>query len=56
MLRDFNDRDLEARQAMQPFYANGGWREETLCGLDAVILGWRELVSRHNRGIQTPPA
>ncbi len=56
VLRDFNDRDLEARQAMQPFYANGGWREETLCGLDAVILGWRELVSRHNRGIQTPPA
>lgn len=54
VLRDFNDCDLEARQAMQPFYANGGWEEEQLCSLDSVIVSWRKLVSRYNRGIQTP--
>ena len=54
VLRDFNDRDLDARQAMQPFYANGGWEEENLCSMDSVIVGWRKLVSRYNRGIQTP--
>jgi hypothetical protein len=31
-----------------------GWDDEQLCGMDAVITGWRKLVSRHNRGIQTP--
>jgi phenylpropionate dioxygenase-like ring-hydroxylating dioxygenase large terminal subunit len=56
VLRDFNDCDLAAREAMQPFYANGGWEEEKLCSLDAVILGWRKMVSRYNRGIQEAPA
>ena len=55
VLRDFNDCDLWAREAMQDFYANGGWEEETLCSLDAVIVGWRKLVARYNRGIQPPP-
>ena len=54
-LRDFNDHDLHAREAMQPFYANGGWQEEALCSMDAVIVSWRKMVSRHNRGIQEPP-
>jgi nitrite reductase/ring-hydroxylating ferredoxin subunit len=54
-LRDFNDHDLHAREAMQPYYANGGWESEALCSLDAVIVSWRKLVSRYNRGIQEPP-
>ena len=54
-LRDFNDCDLWAREAMQPFYENGGWQKEQLCSLDAVIVGWRKLASRYNRGIQSPP-
>ena len=54
-LRDFNDRDLWARAAMQPFYENGGWEEEQLCSMDTVIVGWRKLVSRYNRGIQAAP-
>ncbi len=55
-LRDFNDHDLFAREAMQPFYENGGWQEEVLCSMDAVLVGWRKLVSRYNRGVQTPRA
>ncbi|MBM3485342.1 MAG: Rieske 2Fe-2S domain-containing protein [Alphaproteobacteria bacterium] len=54
-LRDFNDHDLHAREAMQDFYANGGWQEEALCSMDAVIVSWRKMVARHNRGIQEPP-
>ena len=54
-LRDFNDHDLFAREAMQPFYENGGWEEEQLCSMDTVIVGWRKLVSRYNRGIQAAP-
>ena len=55
-LRDFNDHDLFAREAMQPFYENGGWQEEVLCSMDTVLVGWRRLVSRYNRGIQAPRA
>ena len=55
-LRDFNDHDLFAREAMQSFYENGGWQEEVLCSMDAVLVAWRKLVSRYNRGIQTPRA
>ena len=55
-LRNFNDHDLHARQAIQKFYENGGWENETLCSLDAVIVDWRKLVSRYNRGIQKAPA
>lgn len=55
-LRGFNDADLFAREAMQPFYEDGtGWEEEQMCSLDAVIMGWRRIVSRHNRGILSPP-
>jgi len=55
-LRDFNDHDMAAREAMQRFYENGGWEEEALCSMDAVIVSWRKMVSRYNRGIQDPPA
>ncbi len=57
-LRNFNDDDLFAREAMEPFYANGGgrgWEDEMLCSMDAVIVGWRKVASRYNRGIQSPP-
>ncbi len=54
-LRDFNDHDMFARQAMQPFYENGGWDNEALCTLDAVIVGWRQMVARHARGVQKAP-
>ena len=56
-LHDFNDDDLFAREQMERFYSvdgGVGWDDEQLCGMDAVITGWRKLVSRVNRGIQTP--
>ena len=51
----FNHEDIFAREAMENFYADNGpgWDDEQLCGMDAVIVGWRKLVSRHNRGVQT---
>jgi hypothetical protein len=55
-LRDFNSNDLFAREAMQDFYADmDGWNREELCKLDAVVVGWRRLAARFNRGIQEPP-
>lgn len=52
----FNAEDLFAREAMESFYAEDGpgWDDEQLCGMDAVIVAWRKLVSRYNRGIQVP--
>jgi len=32
-----------------------GWNKEQLCKLDAVVVGWRKLAARFNRGIQGPP-
>ena len=56
-LRDFNDNDLFAREAMQPFYETGdGWNRETLCQLDNALTAWRKVASRYNRGIQERPA
>ena len=54
-LRDFNNSDVDASEAMQEVYERDGWNHETLFTLDAVLIGWRKLVSRYNRGIQTPP-
>jgi len=55
-LRDFNDRDIFAREAMQKVYGSGrGWDKEVLCSMDTIIVGWRKLVAQHNRGIQDPP-
>ena len=52
----FNDDDLWAREAMQPFYEHGvGFDEEKLGTMDAVIIAWRKFLSVHARGIQTPP-
>jgi len=56
VFHEFNDDDVWAREAMQPFYENNvGFEEERLCDMDAVIIGWRKLVARHARGIQSPP-
>jgi phenylpropionate dioxygenase-like ring-hydroxylating dioxygenase large terminal subunit len=56
-LRDFNDNDLFAREAMQEFYERGdGWNRETLCAFDAATITWRKVAARFNRGIQEPPA
>jgi carbazole 1,9a-dioxygenase terminal dioxygenase component len=54
-LHGFNDDDVWAREATEPFYADDyGWIDETLCEPDKTIVVWRELASRENRGIQRP--
>lgn len=58
-LGDFNDHDVFAREQMENFYAAAGgpgWEDEQLCAMDAVIVGWRKLAARYNRGVQTPQA
>lgn len=55
-LRDFNQADVDASEALQEVYERDGWGHETFFSLDAVIVGWRKLVARYNRGIQSPPA
>jgi hypothetical protein len=55
-LEGFNNCDLFARENLQEFYeVKDGWNNEVLCDLDAVIVGWRKLASRFNRGIQDNP-
>jgi len=55
-LRDFNDNDVFAREAMQDFYENrDGWNAETLCAFDESVIMWRKIAARFNRGIQDPP-
>jgi carbazole 1,9a-dioxygenase terminal dioxygenase component len=54
-LQGFNDDDVWAREATEPFYADDtGWLREQLFEPDANIIEWRKLASRHNRGIQRP--
>ena len=54
-LHGFNDDDVWAREATEPFYADDwGWINETLCEPDKTLVEWRKLASRHNRGIQRP--
>lgn len=49
----FNDDDIWAREATQPFYQDDwGWLEEQLYEADACIMAWRKLASERNRGIQ----
>jgi carbazole 1,9a-dioxygenase terminal dioxygenase component len=49
----FNDDDIWAREATQPFYQDDwGWLKEQLFEADACIMAWRKLASEHNRGIQ----
>jgi len=51
----FNDDDIWAREATQPFYEDDlGWTEEHLYESDVAIVEWRKFASTHNRGVQTP--
>jgi phenylpropionate dioxygenase-like ring-hydroxylating dioxygenase large terminal subunit len=54
-LKDFNNNDLFAREAMQSFYERGGWEEENLCAFDDATIVWRKIAARFNRGIQESP-
>ena len=52
----FNDDDIFAREAMEPFYEDErGWHEENLFSLDQFVVEWRKLVVNNARGIQSPP-
>jgi carbazole 1,9a-dioxygenase len=54
-LEGFNGQDIFAREALQKFYGDDrGWLEEGLIDEDGLILRWRELCHRHNRGVQMP--
>jgi carbazole 1,9a-dioxygenase len=54
-LEGFNDDDIWAREATEPFYSDDtGWLREQLFEPDGNIIEWRRLASRHNRGIQLP--
>ncbi|AWW74410.1 carbazole dioxygenase [Erythrobacter sp. KY5] len=51
----FNEDDIWAREATQPFYADGsGWVNEQLFEADENIVKWRRLAHKHNRGLQEP--
>jgi len=52
----FNDDDIFAREAMEPFYQNDrGWAEERLFELDEFVVHWRRLVAKHARAVQPSP-
>ncbi len=54
-LDGFNDDDVWAREATEPFYADdSGWLREQLFEPDGNIIEWRKLAARHARGIQRP--
>lgn len=54
-LNGFNDDDVWAREATQPFYADDrGWLEEQLYEPDGNIVAWRNFVAKHARGFQQP--
>lgn len=53
-LDDFNGPDIWAREAAEEAYADDyQWIDEALFEADANILAFREVISNHNRGIQT---
>jgi len=52
-LEGFNDDDIWAREAQQEFYKHDeAWYKEQLFEPDRNISKWRQLASRHHRGIQ----
>jgi len=54
-LEGFNNQDIMAREALQPFYAtDSNWLEETLVREDNGIIAWREICHRHSKGVQKP--
>ncbi len=49
----FNGDDVVAREGLEDAYSRGnGWLEEHLTEQDLCITLWRDLASRHHRGIQ----
>jgi carbazole 1,9a-dioxygenase len=54
-LEGFLRQDVMARESAQKFYANDrGWLEECLIEEDFMLIEWRKLCSRRNRGVQAP--
>ena len=54
-LEGFNNDDITAREALQPFYSKDrNWLEENLVREDQSIVKWREVCHRNARGIQLP--
>lgn len=54
-LEGFNNEDVMAREALEPFYSKDkNWLEETLVREDQSIVAWRELCHRNGRGLQLP--
>jgi carbazole 1,9a-dioxygenase terminal dioxygenase component len=54
-LEGFNNDDISAREALQPFYSKDrNWLEENLVREDQSIVKWREVCHRNARGIQLP--
>jgi carbazole 1,9a-dioxygenase terminal dioxygenase component len=54
-LEGFNNDDVWAREATEPFYADDtGWFRESLFEADGNIVEWRKLASRRHRGIPRP--
>jgi carbazole 1,9a-dioxygenase terminal dioxygenase component len=51
----FLQQDIMARESAQHYYQHDrAWIDEGLIEDDFMLIEWRKLCSRHNRGIQTP--
>jgi len=56
-IEGFLMQDVMARESAQGFYQNDrAWLEEGLVEDDFMLIEWRKLCSRNNRGIQSPEA
>ena len=54
-IRNFLMQDVAARESTQNFYKHDrAWLEEVLTEEDFMIMEWRKLCARHNRGVQPP--
>ncbi len=54
-LEGFLFQDVKARESAQSYYANDrAWLEECLVEEDFMLIEWRKLCSRRNRGVQAP--
>ena len=54
-IKNFLMQDVMARESTQHFYKHDrAWLEEVLTEEDFMIMEWRKLCARHNRGVQPP--
>ena len=52
-LDGFNGDDIWARLELQKYYVNDtAWVDEQLAEPDVMVVRWRQLAHRHNRGVQ----